>query len=363
MTLISSTLSNIEELPAYVAGEGSIDGHLKVIKLSSNECAGSTSYPVASVLLDFSKVAQLYPSSDHAELRCAIQTAQGFDADRVVCGAGSDEILGLIATAFSGPGTEVVHTRHGFLMYPIFARLAGATPIVAEESNRQVDKDSILSVCTEQTRIVYIANPSNPTGTMMENSELEKLADSLPSSVLLVIDGAYAEFADRPDIGPELVNSRENVVITRTFSKIYGLAGLRVGYGFGPKTVMDTLNRIRAPFNVSAIAQAAAVAAIGDKRELGFRKEENKKSREWLREQLIKLGIDCDESQANFLLARFKDTAEAHACDRWLRNSGIIVRRTDSYQLPHCLRITVGDDKDCKAVVESIKQFRESSQT
>ena len=248
-------------------------------------------------------------------------------------------------------------------MYPIFARLAGATPIVAEEPNRQVDKDSILSVCTEKTRIVYIANPSNPTGTMMENSELEKLADSLPSSVLLVIDGAYAEFADRPDIGPELVNSRENVVITRTFSKIYGLAGLRVGYGFGPKTVMNTLNRVRAPFNVSAIAQATAVAAIGDKRELGFRKEENKKNREWLRGQLIKLGIDCDESQANFLLARFKDTAEAHACDRWLRNSGIIVRRTDSYQLPHCLRITVGDDKDCKAVVESIKQFRESSQT
>ncbi len=347
----------LADITPYEAGGSGIKGRGKVIKLSSNESPFGPGPAAAAALRGAMDDLGRYPSSDHAELRQAIQEVHGFDAERIVCGAGSDEILGLIAQAFSGPGTEVVHTRHGFLMYPIFARRAGAEPVEAEEPDRRVCADSVLSACSARTRLVFIADPSNPTGNMLDANELERLADSLPSGVMLVVDGAYAEFAGEPDRASRLAESRGNVVITRTFSKIHGLASLRVGYGYGPREIMDVLARIRAPFNVSGPSQAAAAAAVRDRGHVRRCRAHNAEWLSWLRERLAESGVRADESSANFLLARFADAAQAHACDSRLRRDGIIVRRMDGYQLPGCLRISVGSESACRSAAASIAAF------
>ena len=347
----------LTEITPYETGESRLEGRGTAIKLSSNESPFGPGPAARAALSGALGNLGQYPPSDHSDLRDAIQAVHGFDAGRIVCGAGSDEILGLIAQAFSGPGTEVIHTRHGFLMYPIFARSAGAEPVEADEPGRRVSADAILASCSRRTRLVYIANPSNPTGTMLERSELERLADSLPPSVILVLDGAYAEFAGESDCGAWLAESRSNVVITRTFSKIHGLASLRVGYGFGPRGIMDILGRIRAPFNVSGPAQAAAAAAVRDRTHVRRCQSHNERWRRWMREQLAESGIESDESSANFLLARFKDAPQAHKCDSWLRKDGIIVRRMDGYQLPNCLRISIGSESACRAAAESAAAF------
>ena len=344
----------------YAAGEAVIDGRETVVKLSSNESPFGPGPAASAALLESLGVLGQYPSRDHSALRRAIAAAQGFDADRIVCGAGSDEILALVAQAFASPDTEIIHPRHGFLMYPIIAQSVGATPVEVAETNRRVDVDKILAVCTGRTRIVYIANPSNPTGTMLELDELAALADALPRTVILVLDGAYAEFADGRDCGESLADTRENVVITRTFSKIHGLASLRIGYGYGPASIIDVLNLIREPFNVSGPAQAAAAAAIGDLEHIERCRAHNAEWRAWLRRRLVDAGVDADNSFANFVLARFASADAAKACDSWLRRDGIIVRRLEAYKLPHCLRITIGDRAACEAAADSVDAFMRS---
>ncbi|MEJ6401345.1 histidinol-phosphate transaminase [Yoonia sp. 2307UL14-13] len=348
----------IMDIALYQGGASHLDGVGNVLKLSSNEnplgASEAAKEAVTRAALDLHR----YPPTDHASLRQAIGDVWGVDPARVFCGVGSGEVLKLLSEAYAGPGDEVVFTEHGFSMYPIYARACGATPVVVPEHERVVDVEAILAACTERTRLVFIANPANPTGTMIGPAEVLKLADGLPTRALLVLDGAYAEYVDGFDAGKALVEARENVVMSRTFSKIYGLGGMRVGWGYGPQAVIDVLNRIRGPFNLSAAALAAAEAAVRDTDHTERCRIENAKWREWMATALAELGVPSDTSTANFILARFTDRTEAEACDDHLRSEGIIVRRVAGYGLPHCLRITVGDESACRRVVHAVAQFK-----
>jgi len=255
----------------------------------------------------------------------------------------------------------VVHTEHGFAMYRISALAAGATPVEVPERERVTDVDAILAACTDATRLVFIANPNNPTGTMIGLAEIERLTEGLPPQALLVLDGAYAEYVEGYDGGAALVDRRDNVVMTRTFSKLYGLGGLRIGWGYGPAHVIDVLNRVRGPFNLSQAALAAAEAAIRDRAYTDHCRAENARWRTWLADALAEIGVPSDVSLANFVLARFANQAEAEACDDYLKSQGLIVRRVAGYNLPNCLRITVGDESACRRVVHAVRQFKGGS--
>ncbi|MCL3881842.1 histidinol-phosphate transaminase [Marivita sp. GX14005] len=348
----------IMDIALYVAGSSHIDGVSNVVKLSSNENpfgpSPTAQEAVRRAVLDLHR----YPPTDHAGLRNAIAEVYDLDAERIACGVGSDELLSLMSQAYAGPGDEVVHTEHGFALYRICALAAGATPIEVSEHERVTDVDAILAACTEKTRLVFIANPNNPTGTMIGLAEIERLADKLPPRVLLVLDGAYAEFVEGYDGGARLVETRENVVMTRTFSKIYGLGGLRIGWCYAPKPVIDVINRIRGPFNLSSAALAAAEAAVRDTAYVEKCRLENARWRAWLAEALAGHGVPSDTSMANFILARFSDESEAEACNQYLQKQGLIVRQVGSYNLPYALRITIGDEASCRRVAHAIGQFK-----
>lgn len=348
----------IMDIALYVGGQSRLEGHADPLKLSSNENPYGPSPRAMAALERSAAVLHRYPSTDHADLRGAIAGIHDLDPERIICGVGSDEVLQFLAQCYAGPGDEVIHTEHGFAMYPILARAAGATPVEVRERDRVVDVDAILAACTDRTRLIYLTNPGNPTGTMIPLSEVERLAQAIPEQVILVLDGAYVEFADGYDGGAKLVESRENVVMTRTFSKIHGLGGLRIGWGYGPRAIIDVLNRVRQPFNLSNSQLAAAEAAIRDTGFTEHCRSENARLRVWLRDQLLTLGIACDESHANYVLARFADEAEAMACDAALREAGILVRRVGGYGCPEALRITVGDEAGCKRVIDAISRFK-----
>jgi len=243
-------------------------------------------------------------------------------------------------------------------MYPILSRMAGATPVCVPEKERVVDIDAILAAVTAQTRIVFVTNPGNPTGTMLPDGDLERLADALPSNVIMVIDGAYIEYADGSDGGLSLARSRPNVLMTRTFSKIYGLGGLRIGWGYGPKEMIDVLTRIRQPFNLSVVQLAAAEAAVRDTKWLEDCTALNSDQRARLTGALRQLGVACDESFANFVLARFADEAEAGSAEQALQDDGILVRRVTGYGFPEGVRITVGDAEQTGRVIDCLTKWR-----
>ncbi|PRY79524.1 histidinol-phosphate aminotransferase [Yoonia maritima] len=348
----------IMDIALYEGGVSHLDGVSNVLKLSSNE---NPLGPSDAAKEAFSRaVHQLhrYPSTDHAGLRTAIGDVWGVDPDRVICGVGSDEILHFMCQCYVGPGDEVIHTEHGFAIYRIATLAAGGTPVEVRERERVTDVDAILEACNDRTKLVFIANPNNPTGTMIGQSELARLAEGLPSQAILVLDGAYAEYVDAYDAGLALVEARNNVIMTRTFSKIYGLGGMRVGWGYGPREIIEVMNRIRGPFNMSSAALAAAEAAVRDTDYTEKCRVDNARMREWMATALAELGVPSDTSTANFVLARFADETEADACDDALRKAGIIVRKVAGYKLPHCLRITVGDESACRRVVHAVAQFK-----
>lgn len=348
----------IMDIALYQGGAAHVDGVANVVKLSSNENPFGPSPKAIEAVRDCAASLHRYPSSDHAGLRAAIGATWGLDPARVICGAGSDEIIAFLCQAFAGPGDEVVHTEHGFAMYRISALAAGATPVEVPERERVTDVDAILAGCTERTRLVFIANPNNPTGTMIGAGEVARLAENLPPRALLVLDGAYAEYVEGFDGGAALVEARDNVVMTRTFSKLYGLGGARVGWGYGPRAVIDVLNRVRGPFNLSSTALAAAEAALGDTDYVETCRAENARLRNWLAEALAEVGVPSDTSCANFILARFADRAEAEACDAHLQSRGLIVRRVAGYKLPNALRITIGDEEACRRVAQAVAEFK-----
>ena len=349
----------IEEIVRYKGGGSRLAGRDDVLKLSSNENAHGAPEAAKAALTRVASDLHRYPSRDHGDLRAAIADVHGLDADRIICGAGSDEIITFLCQTYAGPGTQVIYTRHGFSMYRISALAASATPVEVPERERIVDVDAILSAVTAATRLVFVTNPGNPTGTVISDGEIARLADALLDHVLLVLDGAYAEFADGYDGGAALIDARENVVMTRTFSKIYGLGGLRVGWGYGPAHVIDTLNRVRGPFNLGTAQLAAAEAAMRDRDFVERCGAENARMRVRLAEALAGIGVPSDPSCANFILARFSDQGEADACETALREDGILVRKVAGYKLPDCLRITVGTEPDCERVAASIRRFKE----
>ncbi|WP_375689476.1 histidinol-phosphate transaminase [Pseudooceanicola sp. LIPI14-2-Ac024] len=348
----------IMDIALYVSGQAQIEGRDEVLKLSSNENHYGCSDKAREAYLRAAVNLHRYPNTDHAPLRRAIGEVHRLDPDRIICGVGSDEVLQFIAQAYAGPGDEVITTEHGFSMYPILAHAVGATPVTVAEKERRIDVDLILRAVSDRTRIVFIANPANPTGTMLDEAELERLAGGLPEHVVLVLDGAYAEFANGFDGGASLVDAYPNVVMTRTFSKIHGLGGLRIGWGYARREVIDVLNRIRQPFNLSEGQMAAAEAAVRDVDFTRRCRDENARWRDWLRQQLVQMGVDCDESHANFVLARFADAKRAEDCDKVLKDNGILVRKVAGYGLPNCLRITVGDESACRRVIHAIGTFK-----
>ncbi|SNT76063.1 histidinol-phosphate transaminase [Paracoccus seriniphilus] len=356
MTKISPQ-PGIMDIALYVSGESKLAGHEQVLKLSSNENPLGCSDKAIAAFTEAGTNLNRYPATDHAPLRQAIGEVHGLDPDRIICGVGSDEVLQFITQAYAGVGDEIITTEHGFSMYPILAKMVGANPVTVPERERVIDIDAILNAVTARTRIVFIANPANPTGTFLSEDALVRLAAGLPENVILVHDGAYTEFVEGFDGGASLVDRFPNVVMTRTFSKIHGLGGLRIGWGYAQRAVIDVLNRIRQPFNLSEPQMAAASAAIRDTGFTAHCAELNARMRLHLREALLDMGIACDESHANFVLARFVSPDEAAAADAALRTEGILVRSVSGYGLPSALRITVGDEDGCARVIDCLARF------
>ncbi|MFV2035278.1 MAG: histidinol-phosphate transaminase [Halocynthiibacter sp.] len=351
----------ILDIALYEGGVASIEGVSDTVKLSSNENPFGPSDSAKQAFCRAAIGLHRYPPTDHRELRAAIGEIHGLDPDRIICGTGSDEIISFLCQAYAGPGDEVIHTEHGFAMYRISALAAGATPVEVAERERVTDVETILAACNAQTKLVFIANPNNPTGTMIGSNEIARLAAGLPDQTLLVLDGAYAEYIEGFDGGARLVTARDNVVMTRTFSKLYGLGGLRVGWAYGPSNVIDVLNRVRGPFNLSVAQLETAEAALRDHEYTDRCRVENSRMRAWLAKALAELGVPSDTSCANFILARFSDADEAGACDNYLRSQGLIVRSAAGYNLPHCLRITVGDESSCRQVAHAVAGFKENA--
>ncbi len=352
----------IMQIALYQGGQSKIEGVADVVKLSSNENPFGPSDKAKEAFARCAHQLHRYPSTDHLSLRTAIAEVHGLDAGKIICGVGSDEIITFLCQAYAGPGDEVIHTEHGFSMYRISTLAAGATPVEVPEVDRTVDVDAILAACTERTKLVFIANPANPTGTFVTGEEITRLADGLPAHTILVLDGAYAEYVDGFDGGAAMVEARENVVMTRTFSKVYGLGGLRIGWGYGPQAIIEVLNRVRGPFNLSDAQLDTAEAALRDREYLEKCLSENARLRVWLSEALADVGVPSDVSYTNFILARFQSPDEADACDAYLKQNGLIVRRVAGYKLPDCLRITVGDEASCRRIVHAIRGFKEAKE-
>lgn len=351
----------IMDIAAYVGGESKLPGVDRVMKLSSNEGALGPSPKVIDALANASQSSHRYPDGGAVETRNAIGKFWGLDPARIVCGAGSDELLGLLVKAYVGPGDEVLYPEHGFLMYAIAAKTCGATPVTAAEVNLTAHVDNLLAAVTERTKIVFVANPSNPTGTYLSASEMQRLRAGLRDDILLVIDAAYAEFVGHNDYsaGVEMVDAHDNVVMTRTFSKIFALGGLRLGWAYCPAGIADVLNRIRNPFNVSSAALVAGQAAMEDPAYLELCRDHNTYWRAWLQDGLTKLGLETTPSVCNFVLAKFPNEQgrDAVQADRYLRSCGIIVRRVASYGLADWLRITVGTGEENQAVMAALTKF------
>jgi len=351
------------KIQAYVPGKSSAPGVAKVFKLSSNETPLGASPQAIAAYGKVGKHLEDYPDGASTELREAIGRTYGLDPNRIVCGAGSDDLLNLLARAYLQDGDEAIHTTHGFLVYPIATLGAGATPVVAAERDYTADVDAILKKMTPRTRMVFLANPNNPTGTYIPFDEVKRLHAGLPKRVLLVVDAAYAEYVRRNDYesGIELVATSENVVMTRTFSKIYGLAGLRLGWLYAPAHVADALNRIRGPFNVGAPSIAAGVAAIADAAHVEHARQHNEKWLAWTTEEIRKLGLTVTPSVGNFILIHFPETKgkTAAEADALLTSRGIVMRAVRAYGLPNALRMTIGTEEANRLTVATLAELME----
>ena len=353
--------AGILDIDPYVPGESRLAAGKTPIKLSSNETPLGPSPKAIAAYRDVAGSLERYPDGACSALRAAIARRYGLNPQCIVCGAGSDEILTMLANAYLGPGDEAIYTEHGFLLYKIIILANGATPVVAPETELRTDVDAILARVSERTRAVFLANPNNPTGSYISFDEVRALRAKLPPHVLLVLDAAYAEYVKRNDYeaGIELVATTPNTVMTRTYSKIHGLAGLRLGWAYCPEGIADVLNRIRGPFNVSAPALAAGIAAIEDTDHETKSAEHNAQWLPWLSSEIEKLGLKVSPSVANFVLVHFPAGEErgARAADAFLKSQGIIVRRVEAYGLPDALRITVGTESDNRAVVSALSTF------
>jgi histidinol-phosphate aminotransferase len=350
---------SILSIEPYVGGESKIPGVNRIVKLSSNEGAFGVPPGAQAAYTKLATELHRYPDGGATALREAIGARFGLDPARIVCGNGSDELIGALILAYGGEGTELVMSAHGFVMYDIAGRYAGCRVIKVPERDLTADVDAMLAAVGPRTRLVFLANPNNPTGSMLPAAEVARLRAGLREDVLLVLDSAYAEYVTRPDYDPgtALVEAGTNTVMTRTFSKIFGLGGVRLGWCYAPAHVADILNRVRGPFNVNAPAMAAGVAALA---EPGWVETSVAHTAEWrgrLSEGLRAAGIVVHPSEGNFILADFGTAERAKAADAALKQRGLIVRMMGAYALPQALRITIGTAEECNMVLDALTGF------
>lgn len=353
------------DIEAYVPGKSAAPGGGKTHKLSSNETPMGPSPKALEAYRRAGADLALYPDGAASDLRGAIARRYNLDPGRIVCGNGSDDLLHLLAGAYVGAGDEGIFTEHGFLVYRIAILAAGGAPVVVPETNHTANVDAILSHVTPRTKIVYIANPNNPTGTYLPFAEVKRLHAGLPGHVLLVLDEAYGEYVRAADYssGLELAGACDNVVMTRTFSKIHGLAALRIGWAFASAEICDALNRVRGPFNLNTAAIEAGIAAIGDAAHTEMAAAHNAKWLDWLYAEISGLGFKVTPSVGNFLLIHFPREAGKSAADadRFLSARGLILRAVGAYGLPDALRLTVGTEEACRLVAAAFADFARGS--
>lgn len=357
--------AGVLDIAPYVPGRaGGLEEARDTILLASNESPFGPSAKAVAAARAAARTMNRYADPSAGALRGALAARHAIAPERIVCGAGSDELIGLLARGYAGPGDEVIFSRHGFVMYPIAARAAGARPVAVAERELRFDVEATLAAVTPRTRIVFAANPNNPTGSWLGRAELAHLRRGLPDRVLLVVDAAYAEYVDDPDYesGLDLARRHGNVVMTRTFSKIHALAGLRVGWAYAAPAVVDVLNRLRGPFNVSNVAIAAATAALDDPGHEARAKAHNTLWRPRLARAIAAIGLTVYPSLGNFVLVRMpkppKDAAAAH---RFLARRKVLVRPVGAYGLPDCLRITVGRAGEIRALLAALEAFMRAS--
>ena len=348
----------IAAIHAYTPGKSSGAGGRPLVKLSANENPLGTS-PAALEAMTHAAPPSRYPDPDATALRTALGAKHGIDPARIVCGTGSDELLNLAVQAFAGPGDEVLFPRYSFAVYDIAARRCGATPVESADADYACDVDALLAAVTPRTRVVLLANPNNPTGTFLSRTEVARLHAGLPGDVLFVLDQAYAEYLapEDDDNGLALAAAHDNVLVTRTFSKIHGLAGERIGWATGAPALVMELNRIRGPFNVTNQGQAAALAAVSDEVWVERSRSFNAAERGRFTDALGALGnhgIRAVPSQGNFVLVTFAGALKAEAALEAIGAAGYAVRHLPGQGLPQALRITIGLPEDMDVVLKAI---------
>ena len=350
----------------YVPGKAAADDGRPLIKLSANENPLGTGQAARAALIAATADLATYPDPGAAKMREAIAAAHGLDPARVIYGTGSDELLHIAASAYAGPGDEILYVKYGFSVYDIAARRVGATPVIAPDTDYATDVDALLACVTAKTRVVFLANPNNPTGTMTPREDIARLHAALRPDILFVLDQAYAEYleADEDDGGIALAKNAPNVLVTRTFSKIHGLAAERIGWGYASAEIIDALHRIRAPFNVTTAGQAAAIAAIGDSGWVDASRTHNRQWREWLAGEIASLsnhGLRAVPSKANFLLILFEGKLTAEAAMKGLWDEGYATRWLPGQGLPNGLRITIGTAEQVRAVAAKLRAMAEGA--
>ncbi len=353
---------SIYDITPYVGGEGEPKKGKRLIKLSSNEGPFGPPPLAVKAMAEAAQNMHRYPDGGCMVLRDTLAEKNNIKADQIVCGAGSDEIISLLCQAYAGAGDEVLYSQHGFLMYAISAKASGATPVTAPEKDFKADVDALAAAVSDNTKIVFLANPNNPTGSYLKCDEVLALHEKLPEDVLLVLDAAYAEYVEDLDYtaGHDLVEQYDNVVVTRTFSKIYGMGGVRLGWAHGPDHVVDVLNRVRGPFNVSIEAQAAGLGALQDDDFITKTLESNKKCRAMTAQGFDALGYKVYPSEGNFVLVEFSNPEQAESVRLFLKEQGIYVRQMPAYGLPQCLRVTIGTEEEMTLALEAMKAYKEN---
>lgn len=351
--------SYIEKIKPYVAGKSKIGSSKKVIKLSSNENSLGSSKSAIESYKNASNELFRYPDGPSYELRNAIAKKYGIEEEKITCGAGSDEIISLLIESFAGVGDETIQSEYSFLMYEISATKFGAQAVKAKEKNLKTDIDAIINLISNRTKIIFIANPNNPTGSYISKNELDKLIINTPKNIIIAMDLAYAEYIDEKDYPNiiEYVKKYNNVIMIRTFSKIHGLAALRLGWCYSSQYIADSLNKVRGPFNVSMAAQKAGIAAIGDVEFMENSKNYNKKQLEFLKNSLNQLKIKFYNCFANFILIDFGSEKKCQKINQYLLDNGIIIRDMKCYNLPNCLRMTVGQEKENQQFIKLLKDI------
>jgi len=352
----------ITAISPYVGGKSKADGVARVIKLSSNENPWGPSPKAVAVYQAEATHLHRYPDGGHAALRAAIGEVHGLEASQLICGAGSDELIGMLVHGYAGAGDEVLYSAHGFLMYRIYTQANGATPVTAPEKNLTADMDALLTAVTPRTKIVFLANPNNPTGTLIPFSEIRRFRAALPEEIILGLDAAYAEYLTAEDgyeDGISLVRAGTNTVVFHTLSKIYGLPALRLGWAYGPAAIIDIMNRVRSPFNVNAPALAAGVAAIHDQAYVADMRAKNTLERSRVSQAIAAMGYTVVPSHANFLLVNFG--TQAAAVNTHLAAHGLIVRDVTGYGLPEYLRISIGTTEENTLLLAALDTFHKAN--